>query len=490
MTGLSEDTGTPGDFNTSDTTLVFSGTAENADGKTVVLSVGDTQLGSAVIANGKWELDATATEFKHGNYELLVRLGDGNGVVPDNPVEVKQAFTVDTSPTHNPNNPPEGANPGVGDNNPNDDPVDPNAPPNKSDNDTAAADKKIVLAVTGLSEDTGTPGDFNTSDTTLVFSGTAENADGKTVVLSVGDTQLGSAVIANGKWELDATATEFKHGNYELLVRLGDGNGVVPDNPVEVKQAFTVDTSPTHNPNNPPEGANPGVGDNNPNDDPVDPNAPPNKSDNDTAAADKKIVLAVTGLSEDTGTPGDFNTSDTTLVFSGTAENADGKTVVLSVGDTQLGSAVIANGKWELDATATEFKHGNYELLVRLGDGNGVVPDNPVEVKQAFTVDTSPTHNPNNPPEGANPGVGDNNPNDDPVDPNAPPNKSDNDTAAADKKIVLAVTGLSEDTGTPGDFNTSDTTLVFSGTAENADGKTVVLSVGDTQVFRLALAAR
>ena len=156
---------------------------------------------------------------------------------------MKQAFTVDTSPTHNPNNiPGPNTNPGVGDDNPNDDPVDPNAPPNKTTNDTADVDTKIVLAVTGLSEDTGTPGDFNTSDTTLVFSGTAENADGKTVVLSVGDTQLGSAVIANGKWELDATTTEFKHGNYELLVRLGDGNGVVPDNPVEVKQAFTVDT--------------------------------------------------------------------------------------------------------------------------------------------------------------------------------------------------------------------------------------------------------
>lgn len=69
-----------------------------------------------MIANGKWELDATTTEFKHGNYELLVRLGDGNGVVPDNPVEVKQAFTVDTSPTHNPDNiPGPNTNPDAGD---------------------------------------------------------------------------------------------------------------------------------------------------------------------------------------------------------------------------------------------------------------------------------------------------------------------------------------------------------------------------------------
>ena len=153
---------------------------------------------------------------------------------------------------------------------------------------------------------------------------------------------------------------------------------------------------------------------------------------NPTAAVD------ITAIADDTGTAGDFTTSDTTLTVSGThgALGAGEKVQVSSDGGTTWSDVTTS------DATTWSFTdptvHGaSFTYQARVIDAAANVGNSD---SQAVTIDTS------------------------------------NPTAAVD------ITAIADDTGTAGDFTTSDTTLTVSGThgALGAGEKVQVSSDGGT----------
>ena len=130
--------------------------------------------------------------------------------------------------------------------------------------------------------------------------------------------------------------------------------------------------------------------------------------------------MDITAIADDTGTAGDFTTSDTTLTVSGThgALGAGEKVQVSSDGGTTWSDVTTS------DATTWSFTdptvHGaSFTYQARVIDAAANVGNSD---SQAVTIDTS------------------------------------NPTAAVD------ITAIADDTGTAGDFTTSDTTLTVSGT--------------------------
>ena len=135
---------------------------------------------------------------------------------------------------------------------------------------------------------------------------------------------------------------------------------------------------------------------------------------NPTAAVD------ITAIADDTGTAGDFITSDTTLTVSGTngALGAGEKVQVSSDGGATWSTSSQDTGTtWSYDDPATHGASFTYQARVIDAAANVGNTDS-----QAVTIDTS------------------------------------NPTAAVD------ITAIADDTGTAGDFTTSDTTLTVSGT--------------------------
>jgi hypothetical protein len=106
--------------------------------------------------------------------------------------------------------------------------------PNEGDN------KDAVLSITSVSDDTGTPNDWLTSDTTLVFKGTLNKfstALGDLVMLELDPVAEGPTIVQyvtpvqdkNGVWgwEWDAQKTPFSEGTYKLTATLVDKAGNV-----------------------------------------------------------------------------------------------------------------------------------------------------------------------------------------------------------------------------------------------------------------------
>ena len=332
ITAIADDTGTAGDFTTSDTTLTVSGThgALGAGEKVQVSSDGGTTWSDVTTS------DATTWSFTdptvHGaSFTYQARVIDAAANVGNSD---SQAVTIDTS------------------------------------NPTAAVD------ITAIADDTGTAGDFTTSDTTLTVSGThgALGAGEKVQVSSDGGTTWSDVTTS------DATTWSFTdptvHGaSFTYQARVIDAAANVGNSD---SQAVTIDTS------------------------------------NPTAAVD------ITAIADDTGTAGDFTTSDTTLTVSGThgALGAGEKVQVSSDGGTTWSDVTTS------DATTWSFTdptvHGaSFTYQARVIDAAANVGNSD---SQAVTIDTS------------------------------------NPTAAVD------ITAIADDTGTAGDFTTSDTTLTVSGT--------------------------
>ena len=332
ITAIADDTGTAGDFTTSDTTLTVSGThgALGAGEKVQVSSDGGTTWSDVTTS------DATTWSFtdptNHGaSFTYQARVIDAAANVGNSD---SQAVTIDTS------------------------------------NPTAAVD------ITAIADDTGTAGDFTTSDITLTVSGThgALGAGEKVQVSSDGGTTWSDVTTS------DATTWSFtdptNHGaSFTYQARVIDAAANVGNSD---SQAVTIDTS------------------------------------NPTAAVD------ITAIADDTGTAGDFTTSDTTLTVSGThgALGAGEKVQVSSDGGTTWSDVTTS------DATTWSFtdptNHGaSFTYQARVIDAAANVGNSD---SQAVTIDTS------------------------------------NPTAAVD------ITAIADDTGTAGDFTTSDTTLTVSGT--------------------------
>ncbi|AUM11349.1 Ig-like domain-containing protein [Ketobacter alkanivorans] len=332
VTAITSDTGTNNDQITSDTTLVFSGTAEaNA---TVEVFIDAGSIGTTTAdGSGNWSYDHTGATLADGSYAVTATATDTSG----NASVASSAFniTVDT-----------GA---------------PGAP-----------------SVTAITTDTGTAADGVTSDNTLVFTGTAEaNA---TVEVFIDAGSIGTTTAdGSGNWSYNHTGTTLADGSYAVTATATDTSG----NASVASGAFniTVDTG--------------------------------------TPAAP-----AVTAISTDTGTNNDQITSDTTLVFSGTAEASSSVEVFVDAASIGTASA-DGSGNWSYDHTGTTLSAGSYSITATAQDlaGNTSVASSALSV----TVDTAA--------------------------PAAP-----------------AVTAITDDTGTASDGITSDNTLVFTGTAEvNAD---------------------
>jgi len=92
-----------------------------------------------------------------------------------------------------------------------------------------------VPVVTGVGDDTGTPGDGITNDNSLVICG--EAAASSTVEVFVGSNLAGvTAANSSGIWSLDYTGTSLADGTYELTATAADAAG----NTSAASTAFTV----------------------------------------------------------------------------------------------------------------------------------------------------------------------------------------------------------------------------------------------------------
>ncbi|MGY8630971.1 Ig-like domain-containing protein [Bradyrhizobium sp. 14AA] len=332
ITAIGLDTGTPGDFVTSDTTLTVSGT------NGVLASDEKIQVSSNGGATWNDVTQSTATSWSyvdltsHGaSFTYQVRIVDLAGNIG---TTASQAITIDTA---------------------------------------APAE---ALAITAISSDSGAPGDFITSDTTLTVSGTngALAADEKIQVSSDGGTTWADVTQATSTtWTYVDPATHATSFTYQTrIVDLAGNVGTT------ASHAVTIDTSAPTEP------------------------------------------LVINAISSDTGTAGDFVTSDMTLTVSGTngALAAGEKIQVSSDGGTTWADVTQSTStSWSyLDPTTHGSSFVYQARIVDLAANIGTT------ASQAITIDTAA-------PAGA-----------------------------------PAITAISTDTGTPGDFVTSDTTLTVSGT--------------------------
>ncbi|MEG2433352.1 MAG: Ig-like domain-containing protein, partial [Acinetobacter sp.] len=240
-----------------------------------------------------------------------------------------------------------------------------------------------------ITEDTGVVGDYQTKDNSLVFNGTiigdvAAN-DAVEVSLDGGTTWIKAVLDPVAKtWTLDHSATTLGDGTYTLAARVVDQAGNT--GPLST-QKLVIDTS-----------------------------AP-------TATSE------FTSITEDTGTAGDYQTNDQTLMISGkvTGILATDDQVQLSLdgGQTWLNVTVdSATNTWTYNNTANTLAEGTYQFQTRVVDKvlNGDVTDT-----QEVVIDLTPPLS----------------------------------------NLTLAFTGISDDTGIAGDYKTSDTTLIINGKIES-----------------------
>ncbi|WP_199775998.1 beta strand repeat-containing protein, partial [Pseudoalteromonas sp. T1lg10] len=82
-----------------------------------------------------------------------------------------------------------------------------------------------------ISNDSGTDGDFITSDTTLIFNGTIDLADNTTLTVSVAGTEytFGTSpeltIDNNGNWSLDLSGAPLPAGTYPVIATVTDAAG-------------------------------------------------------------------------------------------------------------------------------------------------------------------------------------------------------------------------------------------------------------------------
>ena len=117
--------------------------------------------------------------------------------------------------------------------------------------DSIVKDTTTNVDITAITDDTGFANDFVTSDSTLVFSGTAEA--NSSVEVKLDGTTIGTVTAdQNGNWSLDYTGTSLSIGNHTLEATATDNAGnqatdtqtVVIDTPPEVSdKSVTLDAS-------------------------------------------------------------------------------------------------------------------------------------------------------------------------------------------------------------------------------------------------------
>ncbi|NLY28068.1 MAG: type I secretion C-terminal target domain-containing protein, partial [Alcaligenaceae bacterium] len=109
-----------------------------------------------------------------------------------------------------------------------------------------------TVAITSISDDTGTPGDFTTNDQTLIINGTVDLADNNTLTVAanattytVGDGFL--SVDGSGNWTLDLSGTTLAAGTYPVTATVTDsvGNTASATQNVVINQAPVVTSAVT-----------------------------------------------------------------------------------------------------------------------------------------------------------------------------------------------------------------------------------------------------
>jgi len=117
--------------------------------------------------------------------------------------------------------------------------VDPYGNTGVSDTLTVTLDTTApAVAITAISDDSGTQGDYVTNDNTLLFHGTAEA--GSRVELYMDDGKIATVTADNeGKWSYDYSGTVLPDGSHTLKAVATDSAG----NSRTVTQSITVDAS-------------------------------------------------------------------------------------------------------------------------------------------------------------------------------------------------------------------------------------------------------
>ncbi|WP_429614826.1 Ig-like domain-containing protein [Synechococcus elongatus] len=203
------------------------------------------------------------------------------------------------------------------------------------------------IAITAITNDSGTPGDFITNDQTLIYVGTAD-ANAR-VTLTLTDSNSNTVFITtttadgNGNWTIDRTANEtLAGGTYTLTASTTDLVG----NTTTDTQSITVETTA------------PGI--------------------------------AITGISTDSGVPSDFITNDQTLVIAGTWTNLPTNTLAVTFNGTtytlgQSPQLTVNGNNWTLNLSSITTPPGNYTITAVTTD----LASNTSQATQNVTIDTT-----------------------------------------------------------------------------------------------------
>ena len=195
-----------------------------------------------------------------------------------------------------------------------------------------------------LTSDTGASNaDFITSNGGVHFAGTVADTGGAgiaSVQVFNGATLLGTATVVGGNWSLDTTLAAGTYNNLKVTVTDLAGNANTTTN----AQTLIVDATPPAE------------------------------------------ALAITAITTDTGTVGDFITSDTTLTVSGSngALAAGEKIQVSSDGTNWFDATPIDSTHWSYDDTATSHT-SSFSYRARIVDIAGNIG---TTASQAITIDT------------------------------------------------------------------------------------------------------
>ena len=302
------------DFKTSDQTLLIEGIYSSATATGLTISVLDAS-NNAIISNqnptssvgDSWEYDLTGTTLSVGSYTIEVTVSDNSGSS-----KATQALVIQSLPP---------------------------AP-----------------TVTSISDDTGTAGDFITTDTTLLVSGSFD----KTLVTSKTDGELRVSLGGNTYTNTAETLTvDYTAGTWSFnskTLSVGQYN----------IQAEIIDTNGLYNSGNKTLVIT----------DPAD-NTPP-------------TTPTISSIDTDTDTAGDFITTDQSISIHGTYDASDalgGLSVSFGGITYQLGSdtALTTSGNnWTLTVPG---KAESGTATVNATDGGG----NTSSASQAITIQTPPT---------------------------------------------------------------------------------------------------
>ncbi|MBL8483503.1 MAG: DUF4347 domain-containing protein, partial [Rhodocyclaceae bacterium] len=424
---ISSDSGTPADFITNDTTLVFSGSAEAGASVLVTLkdAANNTVFSTRVTADGgSWSLDRSGqAALEAGTYTLTAVATDaaGNSATATQAIEIdlsgpaisitSNAKTTDTTPLiTGTTDLPAGSTITLE--------IDPDNDPGTSNSHTYTA---IVQIGGGWSVDTGNP-------TANGGSGPSVNyASGSTLGISASGTDNAGNTASTGKaMEIAAVAPgiaiqaplDWNNGNSngtldnaeddaviirgstsnvpagsDIAVSITDGTTTITDT-ASVAGDGTWQLSAINL-----SGLASGVIS-------VSATYLDNGGDAYLATAsvlhDKAGTVSIDGISDDSGTPDDFKTRDNTLVFSGSASG--GANVHLTLKDAgnnlEFTTTVTADGagNWTYDYRGTTLADGNYTLEAQSGSTatqaisiDTAAPSGAVSVNALISNDTTPT---------------------------------------------------------------------------------------------------